>query len=138
MSFINNNSNEYFRSVISEELKKNGLKELDNESSPDKIFYCDISYGDRNNPNYSKCEIVNQLQNVNPLGNKKDQYNIHLKYYKTRPDYIPLTISFNRDNIEELRTDKHKLQETIDYFQRQLSAPVQAAEKSFFSKFFRK
>jgi len=103
MSFINNNSNEYFRSVISEELKKNGLKELDNESSPDKIFYCDISYGDRNNPNYSKCEIVNQLQNVNPLGNKKDQYNIHLKYYKTRPDYIPLTISFNRDNIEELR-----------------------------------
>ena len=43
-----------------------------------------------------------------------------------------------RDNIEELRTDKHKLQETIDYFQRQLGAPVQAAEKSFFSKFFRK
>ena len=43
-----------------------------------------------------------------------------------------------RDNIEELRTDKHKLQETIDYFQRQLSAPVQATEKSFFSKFFGK
>ena len=43
-----------------------------------------------------------------------------------------------RGNIEELRTDKHKLQETIDYFQRQLSAPVQATEKSFFSKFFGK
>ena len=43
-----------------------------------------------------------------------------------------------RGNIEELRTDKHKLQETIDYFQRQLSAPVQAAEKSFFSKLFGK
>ena len=41
-----------------------------------------------------------------------------------------------RGNIEELRTDKHKLQETIDYFQRQLSAPVQATEKSFFSKLF--
>ena len=41
-----------------------------------------------------------------------------------------------RSNIEELRTDKHKLQETIDYFQRQLSAPVQATEKSFFSKLF--
>lgn len=25
-----------------------------------------------------------------------------------------------RSNIEELRTDKHKLQETIDYFQRQI------------------
>ena len=43
-----------------------------------------------------------------------------------------------RGNIEELRTDKHKLQETIDYFQRQLSAPVQAAEKSFFGKLFGK
>ena len=43
-----------------------------------------------------------------------------------------------RGNIEELRTDKHKLQETIDYFQRQLSAPVQATEKSFFSKLFGK
>ena len=43
-----------------------------------------------------------------------------------------------RGNIEELRTDKHKLQETIDYFQRQLGAPVQAAEKSFFSKLFGK
>ena len=43
-----------------------------------------------------------------------------------------------RGNIEELRTDKHKLQETIDYFQRQLGAPVQTTEKSFFSKFFGK
>jgi tubulin monoglycylase TTLL3/8 len=46
---------------------------------------------------------VNQLQDVNPLGNKKDQYNIHLNYYKTRPDYIPLTISFNRNSLEELK-----------------------------------
>jgi hypothetical protein len=46
---------------------------------------------------------VNQLQNVNPLGNKKDQYNIHLNYYKKRPDYIPLTISFNRNSLEELK-----------------------------------
>ena len=43
-----------------------------------------------------------------------------------------------RGNIEELRTDKHKLQETIDYFQRQLSAPVQTTEKSFLSKLFGK
>jgi tubulin monoglycylase TTLL3/8 len=101
MSFINNNP--YFHSLISEELKKSGLQELDDPSSSDKIFYCDISYGNRNHPNYSKCEIVNQLQNVNPLGNKKDQYNIHLNYYKTRPDYIPLTISFNRNSLEELK-----------------------------------
>ena len=43
-----------------------------------------------------------------------------------------------RGNIEELRSDKHKLQETIDYFQRQLGAPVQATEKSFFGKLFGK
>lgn len=101
MSFINNNP--YFHSLISDELKKSGLQELDDPSSSDKIFYCDISYGNRNHPNYSKCEIVNQLQDVNPLGNKKDQYNIHLNYYKTRPDYVPLTISFNRNSLEELK-----------------------------------
>lgn len=101
MSFINNNP--YFHSLISDELKKSGLQELDDPSSSDKIFYCDISYGNRNHPNYSKCEIVNQLQNVNPLGNKKEQYNIHLNYYKTRPDYIPLTISFNSNSLEELK-----------------------------------
>ena len=101
MSFINNNP--YFHSLISDELKKSGLQELDDPSSPDKIFYCDISYGNRNHPNYSKCEIVNQLQDVNPIGNKKEQYNIHLNYYKTRPDYIPLTISFNRNSLEELK-----------------------------------
>ena len=45
-----------------------------------------------------------------------------------------------RGNIEELRTDKHKLQETIDYFQRQLEPPaqVQSTEKSFFGKLFGK
>lgn len=45
-----------------------------------------------------------------------------------------------RGNIEELRTDKHKLQETIDYFQRQLESPaqVQSTEKSFFGKLFGK
>jgi hypothetical protein len=101
MSFINNNP--YFHSLITDELKKSGLQELDDPLSSDKIFYCDISYGNRNHPNYSKCEIVNQLQDVNPLGNKKDQYNIHLNYYKTRPDYIPLTISFNRNSLEELK-----------------------------------
>ena len=101
MSFINNNP--YFHSLITDELKKSGLQELDDPSSSDKIFYCDISYGNRNHPNYSKCEIVNQLQDVNPLGNKKEQYNIHLNYYKTRPDYIPLTISFNRNSLEELK-----------------------------------
>ena len=102
MSFINNNP--YFHSLISDELKKSGLQELDDPSSSDKIFYCDISYGNRNHPNYSKCEIVNQLQDVNILGNKKMQYDNHLKYYKTRPDYIPMTAAFRRENIDTIQS----------------------------------
>ena len=35
-----------------------------------KIYYCDISYGKRNHPSTKKCEIVNQLQEVDILGNK--------------------------------------------------------------------
>jgi len=96
MSFINKNP--YFPKLIEEELKKLGLKSADDNDK--KIFYCDISYGNRNNPSFQKCEIVNQLANVNPLGNKKEQYNHHLNYYKERPDYIPFTMSFHRNNTD--------------------------------------
>lgn len=100
MSFINNNK--YFKESISEELGKMGYNELENSDTPGKIFYCDINYGERQNPDFSKCEVVNQLQDVNPLGNKKDQYDLHLKYYKKRPDYIPFTASFNRSNVNQI------------------------------------
>lgn len=102
MSFINKNP--YFPDLIRAELEKAGLKEIgdDNESAA-KIHYCDISYGKRNHPSTKKCEIVNQLQDVNILGNKKMQYDNHLKYYKTRPDYIPMTASFRRENIDTVQ-----------------------------------
>jgi len=93
MSFIN--KNKHFSDLISEELKKRGFKEGDENEK--KLFYCDITYGKRKNPSYFKCEIVNQLSNVKLLGNKKDQYQNHLNYYQTRPDYLPFTISFNLD-----------------------------------------
>lgn len=102
MSFINKNP--YFPELIRAELEKSGLKEIgDNDESAAKIHYCDISYGKRNHPSTKKCEIVNQLQDVNILGNKKMQYENHLKYYKTRPDYIPMTASFRRENIDTVR-----------------------------------
>jgi hypothetical protein len=102
MSFINKNP--YFPELIRAELEKAGLKEIgDNDESAAKIHYCDISYGKRNHPNTKKCEIVNQLQDVNILGNKKMQYDNHLKYYKTRPDYIPMTASFRRENIDTVQ-----------------------------------
>jgi hypothetical protein len=102
MSFINKNP--YFPELIRAELEKAGLKEIgDDSESAVKIHYCDISYGKRNHPSTKKCEIVNQLQDVNILGNKKMQYDNHLKYYKTRPDYIPMTASFRRENIDTIQ-----------------------------------
>ena len=102
MSFINKNP--YFPELIRTELEKAGLKEIgDDAESASKIHYCDISYGKRNHPSTKKCEIVNQLQDVNILGNKKMQYDNHLKYYKTRPDYIPMTASFRRENIDTVQ-----------------------------------
>jgi len=101
MSYINNN--QYFPDLINTELKKHGLQELDDANKPSKIFYCDISYGNRNNPSYHKCEIVNQLANVDPLGNKKQQYELNLNYYKERPKYIPQTISFTLDEVDNVR-----------------------------------
>ena len=103
MSFINKNP--YFPELIREELEKSGFKEVgDNDESTTKIHYCDISYGRRNHPSTKKCEIVNQLQDINILGNKKTQYENHLKYYKTRPDYIPMTASFRRENIDTIQS----------------------------------
>jgi hypothetical protein len=102
MSFINKNP--YFPELIRAELEKSGLKEIgDDDESAAKIHYCDISYGKRNHPSTKKCEIVNQLHDVNILGNKKMQYDNHLKYYKTRPDYIPMTASFRRENIDTVQ-----------------------------------
>jgi len=103
MSFINKNP--YFPDLIRAELEKAGLKEIgDDGETPAKIHYCDINYGKRNHPSTKKCEIVNQLQDVNILGNKKMQYDNHIKYYKTRPDYIPMTASFRRENIDTIQS----------------------------------
>jgi len=101
MSFINKNP--YFPDLISDELKKHNLREIDENSPTKKIFYCDISYGNRNNPNFHRCEIVNQLENVDPLGNKKDQYDITLQYYKKRPSYLPFTLSFDHDTLDKVK-----------------------------------
>jgi len=99
MSFINKNP--YFPELISRELKNAGMEEVTEDA--EKVYYCDISYGKRHHPDYKKCQIVNQLSSVDLLGNKKFQYHHHLKYYKQRPQYLPYTVSFTRDNIDEVQ-----------------------------------
>jgi len=100
MSFINNNK--FFKKSIDDELTKIGYKELNNENVKNKIFFCDVDYPNRNNPSFTLCQIVNQLEDINCLGNKKTQYHNHLKYYKKRPDYLPFTVPFCRDDIDEI------------------------------------
>lgn len=100
MSFINDNH--YFKDSISAQLKGMGYRELTKDDGSNKIYYCDVNYNDRKNPTFNKCEIVNQLENVNPLGNKKDQYELHMKYYKKRPEYLPFTMSFSRENLDDI------------------------------------
>lgn len=99
MSFINKNP--YFPQTITEQLKKVGMEEVDENA--DTIYYCDISYGKRNHPDYRKCQIMNQITNVDLLGNKKDQYDNHLRYYKSRPKYLPYTVSFSLDTIDKVQ-----------------------------------
>jgi len=100
MSFINDNH--YFKDSISAQLKGMGYRELAKDDGSNKIYYCDVNYNDRKNPTFNKCEIVNQLDNVNPLGNKKEQYELHMKYYKKRPEYLPFTMSFSRENLDDI------------------------------------
>jgi len=100
MSFINDNH--YFKDSISAQLKGMGYRELTKDDGSNKIYYCDVNYNDRKNPTFNKCEIVNQLENVNPLGNKKEQYELHMKYYKKRPEYLPFTMSFSRENLDDI------------------------------------
>ena len=100
MTYVN--ENKYFKDTINEELGKLGYKELVDENSSNNIYFCDIDYNNRKDQNYEKCQIVNQLENVNPLGNKKDQYNIHMDYFKERPEYMPYTMSFRKDKLKEV------------------------------------
>ena len=93
--------NYYFSDQIREILEDKGINELKNQDDK-KLFYCDVNYGNRKNPLYSKCLIINQLENVNNLGNKSNQYNNFVKHYGERKNYIPFTVSFNKRNLEKI------------------------------------
>ena len=93
--------NYYFSDQIKEILEDRGIHELKNDHNK-KLFYCDVNYGKKNNPLYSKCRIINQLENINSLGNKLNQYNNFIKYYGEKKDYIPFTVSFSKNNLEKI------------------------------------
>ena len=93
--------NYYFSDQIREILEEKGINEL-KASDEKKLFYCDVNYGNRKNPLYSKCLIINQLENVNNLGNKSNQYDNFVKHYGKKKDYIPFTVSFNKNNLEKI------------------------------------
>lgn len=102
MSFYSNNP--HFKSSIRKQLEKKGCKELEYNDLYDskKIYYCDITYGKKKYDNFKKCKIMNQLENINMLGNKRDQYKYFIKYYGNTKKYIPYTISFDKENVFNL------------------------------------
>ena len=103
MSFYTNNP--HFNNIIKKKLEKKGFHEIgfDEVNHSKKIYYCDVTYGKKKYENFQKCQIMNQLENINKLFNKKNQYKYFIKYYGNTRKYIPYTISFERNNINNLQ-----------------------------------
>ena len=99
--------NRYFKDIIDDYFKTDWTKY--NDINLDNLNYVDVDYP---NKSCNKCNIINQFKTIDMLSNKKDQYNYILKYNNgVKPDYIPLTISFTKDsiqNIEYLFTNNKK------------------------------
>lgn len=100
--------NRYFKETIKKKMKDIGITELQPENDMKKIYYCDINYGKRNHPDFKKCMIINQLENVDNLRNKRDQYLNFIKFYGKKKRYIPFTIAFNKKEIDRLMITMNK------------------------------
>ena len=88
-------TNKYFKGTINEYFRQKGWNEIDvhDNINRENVFY-DVDYFDKS---CKDCKIVNQLEDINILGNKKMQYESMLSHFKIRPSYIPETISFSRN-----------------------------------------
>lgn len=90
--------NRYFKDEIKEYFIKNGWINI-NKLNDNKIYY-DVDYFDKI---CKDCEVVNQLEDINYLGNKKLQYENIINFYKKKPNYVPLTIAFTKSNINNIK-----------------------------------
>lgn len=88
-------NNYYFGDII-----KSYFENLKYEYKDKNPFYYNIDY---NNEKCKYCNIINQLDNINLLGNKKLQYENILNYYKFKPKFIPKTYVFDNNNYHYLK-----------------------------------
>lgn len=87
--------NIYFQNEINKYFKKHKWKFEENNK-----YYQDIDYFNKNK--CKSCKIVNQIKNINYLGNKKLQYQSLIRFLKERPKYLPETIPFSVKNYKKL------------------------------------
>lgn len=97
--------NKYFGKYINQYF---GMSGWNKQNSPKKSDYSDVDYF---KPVCRDCRVVNQLSDINYLGNKKLQYLNMVKHYGRLPDYVPMTVPFERRELIKIRNlfDKHKL-----------------------------
>ena len=88
-------NNYYFGDIIKSYFEN--LKYNYNDKNP---FYYNIDY---TNKKCKDCNIINQLDNINLLGNKKLQYENMLNYYNYKPKFIPKTYVFDNNNYHNLK-----------------------------------
>ncbi len=91
--------NRYFKDVIDDYFKTDWTKY--NDINLDSLNYVDVDYP---NKSCNRCKIINQFKNINMLGNKREQYESIIKYNNgVKPDYMPLTIAFDKKSVKNIK-----------------------------------
>ena len=85
-------SNSFFNSIIKDYVDKNKFENIDE--------LCDVDIRKRHLCKDSK--IASQFLDIDFFSNKKKQYESVIKYLGKRPEYLPETIMFNKNNINKL------------------------------------
>lgn len=98
-------SNKYFGKYIDQYF---GMSGWNKQVVAQKNEYSDVDYF---KPVCRDCRVVNQLSDINYLGNKKLQYLNIVKHFGRLPDYVPMTVPFSQEEIIKIRNlfDKNKL-----------------------------
>lgn len=86
-------SNSYFNSIIKEYVDKTNYDNI--------MDLCDVDI--RKKELCMDSKISSQISNIDYFSNKRKQYESLIKYLGKKPEYLPETIMFNKDNIEELK-----------------------------------
>lgn len=90
-------NNKYFGEYIDQYFR---MSNWNKDSSTSKVDYYDNDYF---KPICNDCRVVNQLKDVNYLGNKKLQYLNLKKFFNNLPEYVPNTVPFNTRTLLNIR-----------------------------------